>query len=39
LESVVWGAVFGILKDPKLLRADLDAMIELERGNMRCDPR
>jgi hypothetical protein len=38
LESAVWGAVSGILKDPEQLRADLDAMIELERGNMRCDP-
>ena len=31
MESVVWGAVSGILKDPERLRADLDAMIELER--------
>jgi len=38
LESAVWGAVSGILKDPEQLGADLDAMIELERGNMRCDP-
>jgi site-specific DNA recombinase len=38
LESAVWGAVSGILKDPEQLRADLDAMIKLERDNMRCDP-
>ena len=28
----------GILKDPEQLRADLDAMIELERKNMRGNP-
>jgi site-specific DNA recombinase len=38
LESAVWDAVSGILKDPEQLRADLDAMIELERGNMHCNP-
>jgi hypothetical protein len=26
-------------RHPERLRADLDAMIELERGNTRCDPR
>lgn len=35
VESRVWEAVSGILKDPEQLRADLDAMIELERGSVR----
>jgi site-specific DNA recombinase len=38
LEAQVWEAVSGILKDPEQLRADLDAMIELERKNMRGNP-
>src|SRR5919199_2808343 len=38
LESAAWAEVSGRLKDPKELRADLDAMIELERRDMRRDP-
>ena len=38
LEARVWGAVFAILKDPDQLRADLNAMIELERAVVRGDP-
>jgi hypothetical protein len=38
LESRIWDAVSNILKDPEQLRADLDTMIELERGNTRGDP-
>jgi site-specific DNA recombinase len=37
VESRVWEAVSGILKDPEQLRADLDAMIEMERGSVRGD--
>jgi site-specific DNA recombinase len=37
VESQVWEAVSGILKDPEQLRADLDAMIEMERGSVRGD--
>jgi len=37
VEERVWEAVSGILKDPEQLRADLDAMIELERGSVRGD--
>jgi Recombinase zinc beta ribbon domain len=35
VESQVWEAVSGILKDPEQLRADLDAMIEMERSEPR----
>ena len=35
MESAVWSAVSGILKDPEQLRVDLDRMIELERRDMR----
>jgi hypothetical protein len=38
LEARVWEAVPGILKDPEQLRADLDAMIEIERDNMLGEP-
>ena len=31
VEAEVWEAVSGLLKDPKTLRADLDAMVESER--------
>jgi hypothetical protein len=34
----VWDAVCSILQDPEQLRADLEAMIELERGGLRGDP-
>jgi DNA repair ATPase RecN len=34
----VWKAVSELLKHPEQLRADLDAMIELERSSMRSDP-
>jgi site-specific DNA recombinase len=38
LEARVWKAISNILKDPKQLRADLDAMIELERYSMSGEP-
>jgi site-specific DNA recombinase len=38
IEPWVWEAVSGILKDPEQLRADLDAMIELERSATHGDP-
>jgi hypothetical protein len=38
LEARVWEAVFDILKDPDQLRADLEAMIELERAGVGGDP-
>jgi len=38
VEPMVWKAVSGILKDPEQLRADLDAMIEMERRDMRGNP-
>ena len=38
LEPRVWDAVSTILQDPEQLRADLEAMIELERGGLRGDP-
>jgi hypothetical protein len=38
LEARVWEAIFAILKDPDQLRADLDAMIELERADVRGNP-
>lgn len=37
LEERIWGAVCDTLKDPELLRADLDAMIEQERSGWRGD--
>ncbi len=38
LEPRVWDAVSTILQDPEQLRADLEAMIELERDGLRGDP-
>jgi site-specific DNA recombinase len=38
LEASVWDAVSDILANPDQLRADLDAMIELERAGGRGDP-
>lgn len=38
LEPRVWDAISTILRDPDQLRADLEAMIELERGGLRGDP-
>lgn len=38
LEARVWEAVLDILKNPDRLRADLDAMIKLERAGVRGDP-
>jgi septal ring factor EnvC (AmiA/AmiB activator) len=38
LEARVWEAVFDIPKDPDQLRADFDALIELERAGVRGDP-
>jgi hypothetical protein len=38
LEKRVWEAISTIMKDPDQLRADLDAMLNLERSNMRGDP-
>jgi site-specific DNA recombinase len=38
VEAQVWKAVSELLKHPEQLRADLDAMIELERSSMRSDP-
>jgi site-specific DNA recombinase len=32
LEPLVWDYVSGVMKNPEQLRADLDRMIELERG-------
>ena len=37
LEPMVWDYVSGVMKNPEELRADLDRMIELQRG-MRRDP-
>ena len=39
VEAKVWQVVSSILKDPKTLRADLDAMVESERANMRDHPK
>jgi site-specific DNA recombinase len=38
LEPLVWGYISGVMKDPEQLRADLDAMIELERKSVRGNP-
>jgi hypothetical protein len=38
VETRTWEAVAKLLKDPEQLRADLDAMIELERNSLRGDP-
>jgi len=38
LKARVWEAVFDLLKDPDQLRADLEAMIELERADVGGDP-
>lgn len=38
LEARVWAAISGVLKDPEQLRADLNAMIALEREGVRGDP-
>jgi hypothetical protein len=38
IEARVWEAVSALLKDPEQLRADLDAMIELQRDSLRGDP-
>jgi site-specific DNA recombinase len=38
LEARTWEAVAKLLKDPEQLRADLDAMIELERNCLRGNP-
>ena len=38
VEPLVWGFVRSLLTDPERLRADLDAMIEQERADMRGDP-
>ena len=38
LETRIWGAISGILRDPERLRADLDTMIEQERSGRRGDP-
>jgi site-specific DNA recombinase len=38
LEPLVWNYVSGVMKDPEGLRADLDRMIELEKGSLRGDP-
>ena len=38
VETRVWEAVSGLLKDPEQLRADLNAMINLERDGLRGDP-
>jgi hypothetical protein len=37
IESRVWEAVSGILKDPEQLRAGFDSLFELERGRVRGD--
>lgn len=39
VEAKVWQVVSSILKDPKTLRADLDAMVESERANIRDHPK
>jgi site-specific DNA recombinase len=38
VEARTWDAVAKLLKEPEQLRADLDAMIELERNSLRGDP-
>lgn len=38
MESEVWGRLRYVLEQPEELRADLDAMIELKRRDMRRDP-
>ena len=38
METRVWEAVSGILKDPEQLRADLERMIKLQREGRRGDP-
>jgi site-specific DNA recombinase len=38
IEGTVWEFVSGLLKDPEQLRADLNAMIELQRHDLRGDP-
>ncbi len=38
LEERIWEALCDTLKDPELLRADLDAMIEQEKSGCRGDP-
>jgi Recombinase zinc beta ribbon domain len=38
IEDTVWEFVSGLLKQPEQLRADLDAMIKLERDALRGDP-
>jgi hypothetical protein len=38
VEAKVWQVVSSILKDPKTLRADLDAMVESERGTTNSHP-
>ncbi len=38
VEARVWEYVRGHLEDPEALRADLEHMIEMERGNMHGDP-
>jgi hypothetical protein len=38
VEPLVWDYVSGVMKNPEVLRADLDRMIELERRSMRGDP-
>jgi hypothetical protein len=37
LEERIWEEICDVLTDPKQLRADLDAMMELERGSGRGD--
>jgi site-specific DNA recombinase len=37
-EAAVWEAVSGVMKNPEQLRADLDAMIELERETVPGNP-
>ncbi len=38
VETKVWQVVSSILKDPKTLRADLDAMVESERASTNSHP-
>jgi hypothetical protein len=38
IEAEVWSAVRSVLLDPERLRADLDAMIEMERRALRAGP-
>ena len=38
VEAKVWQVVSSILKDPKTLRADLDAMVESERASTNSHP-